>query len=117
MYRGLCVALWIVTAGFPAAAADGAKLFQLQCKGCHTEPPSSSAPTLHGVFGAKIAGNAAFKYSEGLAAKQGTWDAAHLDEFLKAPDDFAPGTLMPTPAGLTGPADRAAIIAYLKSLK
>ena len=40
----------------------------------------------------------------------------NLDAFLKAPDQFVPGTRMPF-EGLASDAERAAVIKHLKSLK
>jgi cytochrome c len=96
----------------PALAADGAQLFNMQCKMCHAGSPMG--PTLNGVAGAPVASKP-FAYSPALKAKGGTWTDANLDAFLKAPSAFAPGTKMM----ISVPADesRAAIIDYLKTLK
>jgi cytochrome c len=102
-------------AAAPALAADGAKLFQLQCKTCHADKSTVMAPTLTGVTGRGIASLADFKYSAGLKAKGGTWTVANLDAFLAAPAKFAPGTRMPI--AVANPADRTALIGYLKTLK
>ncbi|CAN5778544.1 cytochrome c family protein [soil metagenome] len=102
--------------GSPALAADGAKTFQFQCKTCHAAKSSPMGPSLAGVAGRKIASLSDFKYSAGLTAKAGaTWTDANLDAFLTAPAKFAPGTKMPS--GVAAPADRAAVVAYLKGLK
>ena len=45
----------------------------------------------------------------------GNWDYASLNAFLAKPKDFVPGTKMSF-AGLKKAADRAAVIAYLRSL-
>jgi cytochrome c len=99
----------------PAAAADGAKLFALQCKSCHGEASTPAGPTLKGVFGAKVAGRADFNYSPALTKAGGAWDAATLDRYLAAPGKFAPGARMF--ASLAKPEDRTAVIAHLKTLK
>ena len=102
--------------GSPALAADGAKTFQFQCKTCHQAKSTPMAPSLTGVAGRKIAGLGDFKYSAGLTAKAAmTWTDANLDAYLTAPAKFAPGTKMMT--GVAAPADRAAVVAYLKTLK
>jgi cytochrome c len=102
--------------GSPALAADGAKTFQFQCKTCHAAKSSPMGPSLTGVAGRKIASLPDFKYSAGLTAKSAaTWTDANLDAFLTAPAKFAPGTRMPS--GVAAPADRAAVVAYLKTLK
>lgn len=100
----------------PALAADGAKTFLLQCKSCHAAKSGPMGPSLTGVAGRKIASLADYKYSTGLVAKSAmTWTDANLEAFLAAPIKFAPGTKMMT--GLAAPADRAAVIAYMKGLR
>jgi cytochrome c len=100
-------------AASPALAADGAQLFNMQCKMCHAGGPMG--PSLTGVAGAKIASKPGFAYSAGLKGKDGTWTDDNLDAFLKAPAQFAPGTRMM----ISVPSDenRSAVIAYLKTLK
>jgi cytochrome c len=96
-------------------AADGAKIYALQCKTCHQPKSTLMGPSLIGVAGGKIARLADFKYSPALLAKAGTWSDAELDSFLAAPARYAPGNRMP--ASLSSAADRVAVIAYMKSLK
>ena len=112
MYRVLVGAALLSLAAAPAAAADGAQLFNMQCKMCHAGSPMG--PTLTGVAGGDIAAKA-FAYSPALKAKEGTWTDANLDAYLKAPAAFAPGTKML----ISVPSDenRKAIIEYLKTLK
>ena len=98
-----------------AYAADGAQLFQLQCKFCHQDKSSVAGPSLAAVSGRKIASLADFSYSPALKAKTGTWTDAHLDAFLTAPAKFAPGTRMPM--SVAAAPDRAALVTYLKTLK
>lgn len=99
----------------PALAQDGSKLFDQRCKVCHAAASTPMGPALAGVYGAKIASRPGFKYSTGLAGKGGTWNDASLDAWLTAPAKFAPGTKMMI--NVAAPADRAAIIAHLKTLK
>lgn len=99
----------------PAVAADGAKIFNLQCRTCHAVKSSVAGPSVHGVAGRKIAGLTDFAYSAALKAKSGVWTDAALDAYLTAPGKFAPGGRMIT--ALASPSDRAAVIAYMKTLK
>ena len=99
----------------PALAADGAKIFNLQCRTCHAPKSSVAGPSLNGVAGRRIAGLTDFAYSQALKAKGGTWNDAALDAYLSAPGKFAPGGRMIT--AVAAPADRAAVIAHLKTLK
>ena len=111
----LALAALALAAGSGAQAADGAKIFQLQCKTCHQAKSTPMGPSLVGVAGRNLAGLTDFKYSPGLTAKGGTWTDAALDGFLAGPAKYAPGSKMP--ASVPGPADRTAVIAYLKTLK
>ena len=97
----------------PAAAADGAQVFNMQCKMCHGG--SVMGPALAGVAGGAIAAKAGFAYSPALKAKGGTWTDANLDAYLKAPGAFAPGTRMLI--AVPSEESRSAIIGYLKTLK
>lgn len=99
----------------PAAAADGAKVFNLQCRTCHAAKSSVAGPSLNGVAGRRIAGLSDFAYSSALKSKGGSWTDAALDAYLAAPAKFAPGGRMFN--AVAAPGDRAAVIAYLKTLK
>lgn len=112
MPRVAILASLLSLAAAPALAADGAQLFNMQCKMCHGGSPLG--PTLDGAAGGPIAAKA-FAYSPALKAKTGTWTDANLDAFLKAPTAFAPGTKMLI--AVPSVENRAAIIGYLKTLK
>ncbi|HEY8615727.1 c-type cytochrome [Phenylobacterium sp.] len=112
MFRSIFAVAALSLAASPALAADGGQLFNMQCKMCHTGGPMG--PSLTGVAGAKIASKE-FNYSPALKGKSGTWTDANLDAFLKAPAQFAPGTRMMV--SVPSEENRAAIIAYLKTLK
>jgi cytochrome c2 len=102
----------------PALAATGQALFNDDCGGCHMLDATSqgaTAPTLKGVYGRKIASLGDFQYSDALKAKQGVWDEASLNAFLADPQAFAKGTIMY--GGAPDPAERKAIIDYLKTVK
>ncbi|HEY3797177.1 MAG TPA: c-type cytochrome [Caulobacteraceae bacterium] len=107
----------LTLAAAPAFAATGQDLFNSNCADCHTvDDTSYTAPTLKGVAGRKVAAVPGFTYSDALKAKAGqTWTEANLDAFIAAPNTFAPGTAMT--ANDANAADRAAIIAYLKTVK
>ena len=112
--RPSIIALLAALTASPSLAADGARTFATVCRGCHAEASTPMAPTLKGVFAAKVAGRADFKDSPALTAKAGVWTAERLDAFLKSPAAFAPGTRMMI--SVSNPADRAAVIAYLQTL-
>jgi cytochrome c2 len=118
MHRHVLAAALAAAAGLaaaPALAADGAQLFAMQCHACHQAQSTPMAPALTGVAGAKIAARQDFTYSPALKAKEGAWTDANLETFLKNPSGFAPGTRMPM--AVADDASRAAVIAYLHTLK
>jgi cytochrome c len=94
----------------------GKRLF-LQCRACHDVSPSASSklgPNLYGVVGRRAASVPGFTYSPALAASHLTWTESSLDQWLKQPSVMVPKTSMVF-GGVPNPADRSAIIAYLKS--
>ena len=100
-----------------ADAGDGRKIFR-KCKACHTADKGGRhkvGPNLWDVVGRAKAGAGGYRFSGVLAGLGGTWTFADLDAFLAKPKAFAPGTRM-TFAGVRKAADRAALIAYLRSL-
>jgi len=96
-------------------AAAGAKVFK-KCKSCHNVEAGGSngtGPALYGVLGNDIATQDGYKYSPALTGLEGNWTYEALDLYLKKPSDYAPGTKMNFP-GLKKPAQRAAVIEYLR---
>ncbi|MXO65057.1 c-type cytochrome [Altericroceibacterium endophyticum] len=98
-----------------ADASKGESTFA-KCVSCHTIDQGGAdgiGPNLYGVVGKPIGKHAAgFAYSSVLSEHGGNWDFANLDEWLKSPRAFAPGTKMSF-AGLSKPEDRANVIAFL----
>ncbi len=114
------------TAAEPAAApqvaasaapqAPGKTLF-IQCAACHTVEaggPNRVGPNLAGIVGKKAASHEGFSYSAAMKQKAPVWDEATLNEFLKHPQAFVPGTSMAF-AGVRNDDQRKALIEYLKS--
>jgi len=100
-----------VTAGAAPAAFT-------QCRACHLTEAGKTliGPSLAGVVGRKAGTLPGFAYSDQLKAAGPTWDDATLDTWLTSPSKMVPGTKM-TFAGLSDPAQRKAVIEYLKTLK
>ena len=87
------------------------------CVACHAkEGTGDLGPNLHGIVGRRAGSLEGFRYSRAMARSGVVWDEKSLDAFLKAPDQFVPGTRMPF-EGLASEAERAAVIRYLKTLK
>jgi cytochrome c len=100
-----------------ADPAAGEKLF-LRCKACHTTDKNGRhrlGPNLWGVVGHDKASKPGFRYSPALTKLPGDWDYAALDGYLENPGKTAPGNRMAFP-GLKDAAQRAAVIAYLRTL-
>ncbi|MDX9996619.1 MAG: c-type cytochrome [Phenylobacterium sp.] len=115
--RSAIFASLIGLAATPALAADGAQLFNTQCRMCHQATTTPMAPALAGIAGGKMAAQPGFNYSPGLKAKGEThvWTDRHLDAYLADPAGFAPGTRMLVK--VADPEQRRAIIEYMKTLK
>ena len=84
--RSAIFALLIGLTATPALAADGAQLFNTQCKMCHQAATTPLAPSLAGVAGGPVAAKPGFNYSPGLKAKSShVWTDRHLDAYLANP--------------------------------
>lgn len=98
----------------------GRQLFA-QCVLCHSQSRDDAvAPSLTGIIGGAIASDSDFQhYSPALklfAETESTWNATSLDSFLTSPRTAVPGTTMGFD-GLNSSRDRAAILAYLATLR
>jgi cytochrome c len=65
-------------------------------------------------MGAPLGHAPGFAYSEPFRAKGGTWTWEAMNEWLRSPRAYIPGTKM-TFAGLSDPQDRANVMAYLNA--
>ena len=100
-----------------ADAAKGEATFK-KCASCHTNTQGGAngiGPNMWNTMGKPLAGHAGFAYSDALKTKGGSWDWAKMDEWLKNPKAFAPGTKMSF-AGIGDAAERANLLVYLNSL-
>jgi cytochrome c len=114
---GLAVAL-VLAAGSALAEGNetrGERLFNQQCKACHTLEQGGHnlvGPNLHGLFGRK-AGSADYQYSDAMKKSGITWDVKTLVDYLKDPKGKVPGTKM-TFIGLRQEQQQDDMIAFLK---
>ena len=96
--------------------ARGERLFNQQCKGCHTldkDGARTVGPNLHGLVGRKAGSTEGFSSSDAMKASGIVWDDKTLVEYLKDPKGRVPGTKM-VYAGLKQEAQQADMIAFLK---
>lgn len=103
----------------PKEGTTGETLFAAKCSGCHQSSLISGnriGPDLLGIVGRRVASVASYPdYSASLRRLGGVWSEARLDEFLKAPGAFCPGTKMDF-AGDASAKERQAILGYLRTL-
>lgn len=100
-------------------AAEGEKLFQASCALCHSataERGPRSGPPLWGVFGRRAGFVKGFPYSEAHLKSGLVWNAPTLEKYLADPRATIPGTAKIF-RGTATAEDRAALIAYLQTLK
>ena len=112
----------LIALGSSALAADaahGQQLFRAQCGVCHQggegDGDGGPGPSLRGVVGRKVGGDANFSYSQAMSDAKDSWTADGLNTFLADPNKAKPGTSMPI--SMKNDADRADMIAYLATLK
>lgn len=96
-----------------SSAADGARLYQAKCGGYHSIAANKVGPAHKGVFGRKAGMAPGYNYSPAMRAANITWNATTLDQWLQGPQKMVKGTRMFL--SVPNPAERAAIIAYLRS--
>ncbi|EAU42305.1 cytochrome c [Fulvimarina pelagi HTCC2506] len=104
-----------------ASAEDGEGRFRA-CQACHSvsdDGANGIGPGLWNVVNRPIASHEGFTYSQAMSGfSEGgsvNWDYEHLDGFLENPSAYIEGTAMGY-QGIRDPADRADLIAYLRSL-
>ena len=96
--------------------AKGEKVFK-KCKACHVvkKLQNRTGPHLVNVFGRTAGALYSYKkYSKAMKNSGIVWDEESLDAYLKAPKKYVKGTRMAF-AGLKKDADRANVIAYIKT--
>ena len=111
---------WILVAlasGSVLGAGDaehGQALYQARCSACHSIEYNGAGPAHKGLVGRKAGSAPGFAYSQALRDSAVVWNEDTLSKWLANPEAFIPGQRMfvQTPEA----ADRADLIAYLKSL-
>ena len=93
----------------------GAEVFKA-CAACHTLTPDGgnrAGPTLHGVFGRRIATLPGYNFSPALKALDITWNAETISRLFEVgPARYTPGTKMPEQT--VAAEDRKALVEFLE---
>ncbi len=96
------------------------RAFQV-CVSCHSIDPANNdtpGPNLAGVIGRPIASVRGYDYTPAMkafAAKEGTWSAELIEQFVQDPLKMVPGTRMEPPPGVENEALRKSVLQYLVS--
>ncbi|MEM9420943.1 MAG: cytochrome c family protein [Pseudomonadota bacterium] len=97
--------------------AKGQALFR-ECAVCHETQNGARhrvGPTLWGVYQQPAGNLADFRYSNALKRSGVTWTEDQLDAYIARPQSVIPGGRM-SYRGMTNPADRRDLVAYLATL-
>jgi cytochrome c len=94
--------------------AEGQRIWQKRCTECHTLDVDDTGPHHRGVFGRRAGSVKGYDYSHALRDANLVWDETSLDRWLTDPEKFLPGQNMDY--RVRSAQERAALIAYLKSL-
>jgi cytochrome c len=109
--------LVLVVWGLVAQSGDvarGEKLYVARCGACHSIEENGAGPRHRGLFGRKAGTQVGFEYSAALRASGVVWNAKTLDAWLANPNALVPGNKMVVQLA-NDPADRAALVAWLRS--
>jgi cytochrome c len=97
------------------AGDPGARVFRA-CVACHTLSPDAgnrAGPTLHGLFGRRIATLPGYNFSPALKNLDIVWTPQTVSKLFEVgPMTYTPGTKMPEQT--IGPADRDALVKFLE---
>jgi cytochrome c len=97
-------------------AARGQRLFNQQCRACHTLEKggaSVAGPNLFGLFGSKAGTAPGYEFSETMIRSGIIWDDATVADYLRDPKAKVPGTKM-IYGGMKQAGQLGDIVAYLK---
>lgn len=92
-------------------AANGQKLYESRCIGCHSVDSNRVGPAHRGVFGRRAGGVSDYDYSDAVRHSKLIWSAENLDRWLSNPEGLIPGQKMGY--SVSDARDRADLIAYL----
>jgi len=113
-YFVFAIAILNLSRAAPPDASAGKNVFAKRCSGCHSPDSDKEGPRLRGVLGRKAGTVAGFQYSEPLRNSEIIWDESLLNKWIENPDNVVLNNDMEF--RVADPDERAAIVAYLKSL-
>lgn len=96
------------------SALSGKQLYTRRCGACHSVDQNRVGPRHRGVVGRKAGSISNFTYTKALKKLNLVWNEKNLERWLTNPTAMAPGTSMGF--RVNNPAERRAIIEYLKSV-
>ena len=108
----VCATLAIGASG--RDAERGREAFEKRCTGCHALDKIKVGPPLRGVYGRNAGKDPQFTYSDAMKNTSVMWNELTLDHWLTDTESIIPDNDMAF--RLNDPADRANIIAYLRTL-
>ena len=106
------LAAFAAVGGTTGDTVAGRSAFEKRCTGCHALDHEKTAPRLAGVVGRKAGTISTFPYSDAVKKSAVVWNEEVLARWLTDPETVIPDTDMAF--RLDSPAERAAIIAFLK---
>jgi cytochrome c len=120
MRRSLAILTVAALCGVPtpaALAADavhGEEIYNSRCIACHSPDANRVGPKHRGVVGRTAGTVPDFNYSKAVKSSGVVWTEEALEKWLTNPQAFIPGQRMNFK--VADPADRADLIAYLRTL-
>jgi cytochrome c len=100
----------------PVSTSDAALTFSTACSACHRMNDGYShrmGPDLYHLLDRKVASAENYAaYTPALKKLGGSWNAQRLNDFLRDPQDYAPGTSMLFP-GIADDKQRAELVDYV----
>jgi cytochrome c len=101
------------------SVTNGKAIYQKQCLVCHAVEPEfhKEGPSLAGVYGRRAGTAPFFAGYKSLKGADVVWDEVTLDAWLADPRGFAGGRDTGMTLHLDDPAQRADVIAFLKTLR
>jgi len=109
------LAVWSSDGDGSANPERGKEIYESRCFACHSIDDNRVGPKHLGVFGRKAGSIADYDYSKSVKKAKITWNEKTLDAWLTDPEALIPGQKMGYQ--VSDAADRADIIAYLKTVK